>query len=94
MSSRPINWTTVPHTELVSDSEDNAKVAERLELERVQTSIAQQRTEDLWKIGTLMRSPFIYSAKGKEKEVETGAEAEEKGDEADNEDEDAQGEEE
>ena len=67
---------------------------ERLELERVQTSIAQQRAEDLWKIGTLMRSPFVYSAKGKEKEVETGAEVEEKGDEADNEDEDAQGEEE
>ncbi|KIM53436.1 hypothetical protein SCLCIDRAFT_31917 [Scleroderma citrinum Foug A] len=67
---------------------------EQLELERVQTSIAQQWMEDLWKIGTLMRSPFVYSAKGKEKEVETGAEAEEKGDKADDEDEDAQGEEE
>ena len=67
---------------------------EQLELERVQTSIAQQWMEDLWKIGTLMRSPFVYSAKGKEKEVEMGAEAEEKGDKADDEDEDAQGEEE
>ena len=65
---------------------------EWLELERVQTSIAQQRTEDLWKIGTLMRSPFVYSSKGKERAVET--EAEERGEEADDEDEDAQGEEE
>ena len=27
---------------------------EQLELEKIQTSITQQRTEDLWKIGTLM----------------------------------------
>ena len=67
---------------------------EQLELERVQTSIVQQWTEDLWKIGMLMQSPFVYSAKGKEKEVETGAEAEEKGDEVDDKDEDVQGEEE
>ena len=69
---------------------------DRLEPERVRTSLGQQRTEDLWQMGTLMGTPFIYSAKGKEKEVKTGVEAEveEKGDEADNEDEDAQGEEE
>ena len=65
---------------------------ERLELERVRTSLGQQWTEDLWWMGTLMRSPFVYSAKGKEKEVKTGAE--EKGDKADNKDEDMQGEEE
>ena len=63
---------------------------EWLELERVQLSIAQQQTEDLWKMGTLMRSPFVYSSKGKERAVET--EAEERGEEADDEDEDAQGE--
>ena len=69
---------------------------ERLELEQVRTSLGQQWTEDLWQMGTLMWSPFIYSAKGKEKEVETEAEAEaeEKGDKAHNEDEDVQGEEE
>ena len=67
---------------------------EWLELERVQLSIAQQQTEDLWKMGTLMRSPFIYSSKGKERVVDTEVEAEERGEEADNEDEDAQGEEE
>ena len=67
---------------------------EWLELERVQLSIAQQQTEDLWKMGMLMRSPFIYSSKGKERAVDTEAEAEERGEEADNEDEDAQGEEE
>ena len=65
---------------------------ERLEMVQVQLSIAQQRTEDLWKMGTLMWSPFVYSSKGKERVVET--EAEERGEEADNEDEDAQGEEE
>ena len=67
---------------------------EQLEMNRVQLSIAQQRTEDLWKMRTLMRSPFVYSCKGtgKEKAVET--EADEGGEEADNEDEDAQGEEE
>ncbi|KIM67428.1 hypothetical protein SCLCIDRAFT_20944 [Scleroderma citrinum Foug A] len=65
---------------------------ERLELERVRTSLGQQRTEDLWQMGTLMWSPFVYSSKGKEKEVKT--EAEEKGEEVDDEDEDAQGEEE
>ena len=67
---------------------------ERLEMDRVQLSIAQQWTEDLWKMGTLMRSPFIYSSKGKERAVEAEAEAEEGGEEADDEDEDAQGEEE
>ena len=71
---------------------------ERLELEWVRTSLGQQQTEDLWWMGTLMRTPFVYLAKGKEKEVKTGAEAEaeveEKGDEADDEDKDAQGEEE
>ena len=65
---------------------------ERLELERVRTLLGQQWTEDLWQMGTLMGTPFVYSAKGKEKEVETGAE--EKGDKADDEDEDAQGKEE
>ena len=69
---------------------------EWLELERVQLSIAQQQTEDLWKMGTLMRSPFVYSCKGKERAVETEAEveAEERGEEADDEDEDVQEEEE
>ena len=69
---------------------------EQLELEWVRTSLGQQRMEDLWQMGTLMWSPFIYLSKGKEKEVETeaGAEAEEKGEEADNEDKDVQGKEE
>ncbi|KIM66658.1 hypothetical protein SCLCIDRAFT_21821 [Scleroderma citrinum Foug A] len=67
---------------------------ERLELERVQLSIAQQQMEDLWKMGTLMQSPFVYSSKGKERAVETEVEAEEGGEEVDDEDKDAQGEEE
>ena len=45
-------------------------------------------------MGTLMRSPFIYSSKGKERAVKTEVEAEEGGEETDDEDEDAQGEEE
>ena len=65
---------------------------ERLELEQVRTSLGQQRMEDLWQMGSLMQTPFVYSSKGKEKEIET--EVEEKGEEADDEDEDAQGEEE
>ena len=65
---------------------------ERLELERVRTSLGQQWMEDLWWMGTLMWTPFIYLSKGKEKEIET--EAKEKGEEADDEDEDVQGEEE
>ena len=28
MSALPINWSKVPHTELVSDSEDDTKIAE------------------------------------------------------------------
>ena len=28
MSAHPIDWSKVPHTDLVSDSEDNAKVVE------------------------------------------------------------------
>ena len=67
---------------------------ERLELEQVRTSLGQQRMEDLWRMGTLMRSPFVYSSKGKEREVMAESGAEEKGEEADNKDEDAQGEEE
>ena len=43
-------------------------------------------------MGTLMRSPFVYSFKGKERAVEM--EAEERGEGADDKDEDAQGEEE
>ena len=69
---------------------------ERLELEQVRTLLGPQQMEDLWWMGTLMQSPFIYSVKGKEKEVGTGVEleGEEKGDKADDEDEDTQGEEE
>ena len=67
---------------------------ERLELEQVRTLLSQQRTEDLWRMRTLMRSPFVYLAKGKEKEVEMEAGAEEKGEEVDDKDEDVQGEEE
>ena len=67
---------------------------EQLEMDWVQLSIAQQRTEDLWKMGTLMWSPFIYSSKEKDRAVETEAEAEEGGEEVDDEDEDAQGDEE
>ena len=51
----------------------------RLELERVQTTIAQQHTEDLWRMGMLMHSPFVYLSKGKKKEVKAGGEGEEKG---------------
>ena len=28
MSSQPINWVKVPHTELVRDSEDDTEIAE------------------------------------------------------------------
>ena len=63
-------------------------------MDRVQLSIAQQWTEDLWKMGTLMWSPFIYSSKGKERAVEAEVEVEEGGEEADDKDEDVQGEEE
>ena len=67
---------------------------ERLELERVRTSLSQQWMEDLWQMGTLMGTPFVYSSKGKEKETEAEEKVEEKGEEADDEDEDVQGEEE
>ena len=69
---------------------------ERLELEQVRTLLSQQQMEDLWRMGTLMWSPFVYSAKGKERvvEMEAEVEAEGRGEEADDEDEDAQGEEE
>ena len=63
-------------------------------MDRVQLSITQQQTEDLWKMGTLMWSPFVYLSKEKERVVETEVEAEERGEEADDEDKDAQGEEE
>ena len=54
---------------------------ERLELEWVRTLLSQQQTEDLWRMGTLMWSPFIHSAKGKERvvEMEAEVEAEERG---------------
>ncbi|KIM56827.1 hypothetical protein SCLCIDRAFT_29256 [Scleroderma citrinum Foug A] len=66
---------------------------ERLELEQVRTLLGQQQMEDLSQMGTLMWSPFIYSSKGKEKEIEmeAGAEAEEKGEEADDKDDNVQG---
>ena len=37
---------------------------ERLELEQVRTLLGPQQMEDLWWMGTLMQSPFIYSVKG------------------------------
>ena len=67
---------------------------ERVELEWVRTSFGQQWMEDLWWMGTLMWTPFVYLAKGKEKVVEMEAGAEEKGEEADDKDKDVQGEEE
>ena len=67
---------------------------EWLEMNRVQLSITQQQMEDLWKMGMLMQSPFVYSCKGKERAVKMEAEAEVRGEEADDKDEDVQGEEE
>ena len=91
-----LEWETVEiwraHLAMARRATDREE--ERLEMDRVQLSIAQQQTEDLWKMGMLMWSSFIYSSKGKERAVEAGAEAEERGEEADDEDEDAQGEEE
>ncbi|KIM51874.1 hypothetical protein SCLCIDRAFT_33097 [Scleroderma citrinum Foug A] len=92
----------------VCDEERLTMEWERMEIRRVHLAIARravdrdeerlelERTEDLWRMGTLMRSPFVYLAKGKERAVETEAEveAEERGEEADDEDKDAQGEEE
>ena len=60
----------------------------------MRTLLSQQQMEDLWRIGTLIWSPFIYSSKGKEKKTEAEEDAERKGDEADNKDKDVQGEEE
>ena len=91
-----LEWETVEirraHLAMVRRAADRKE--ERLEMDWVQLSIAQQRTEDLWKMGTLMRSPFVYSSKGKERVVEAEAEVEEGGEEADDEDENVQGEEE
>ncbi|KIM65160.1 hypothetical protein SCLCIDRAFT_22969 [Scleroderma citrinum Foug A] len=66
---------------------------ERLAMEW-ETIEIRRWTEDLWKMGTLMQSPFVYSSKGKERAVEMETEAEERGEEADDEDKDVQGEEE
>ncbi|KIM63414.1 hypothetical protein SCLCIDRAFT_24306 [Scleroderma citrinum Foug A] len=41
MSAQPIDWSKVPHTELVSDSEDDAEVAE------VKAGEKQQREEEV-----------------------------------------------
>ena len=89
-------WMEIQRAHLAIARRAADRNKERLELEQVRTSLGQQWTEDLWRMGTLMQSPFVYSSKGKEKEVETEAEVEveEKGEEADDEDEDAQGEEE
>ena len=91
-----MEWETIEiqRAHLVMARRAADREEEWLELERVQLSIAQQRTEDLWKMGMLMQSPFVYLSKGKERAVETEAEVEERGEEADNEDKDAQGEEE
>ena len=56
-----MEWETIEihrvHLAMVRRAVDRKE--ERLELERVQLSIAQQQTEDLWKMGTLMQSPFV-----------------------------------
>ncbi|KIM62627.1 hypothetical protein SCLCIDRAFT_24917 [Scleroderma citrinum Foug A] len=93
---REREWMEIRRAHLAITRRAADRDEERLELEQVRTSLGQQWMEDLWRMGTLMWTPFVYSAKGKEKEVETGAEAEaeEKGDKADNKDEDVQGEEE
>ena len=41
MSTQPIDWSKVPHTKLVSNSEDDAKVAE------VKVGEKQQREEEV-----------------------------------------------
>ena len=91
-----LEWETVEiwraHLAMVRRATDCEE--EQLEMDRVQLSIAQQQMEDLWKMGTLTWSPFVYLSKGKERAVETEVEAEERGEEVDDEDEDAQGEEE
>ena len=91
-----MEWETIEicRAHLVMARRAMDRKEERLELERVQLSIAQQQMGDLWKMGMLMWSPFVHSSKGKERAVETEVEVEEGGEKADDEDKDAQGEEE
>ncbi|KIM53886.1 hypothetical protein SCLCIDRAFT_31507 [Scleroderma citrinum Foug A] len=77
------------------DEERLALEREMVEIRRAHlTMVRRAADQDLWKMGMLMQSPFVYLSKGKERAVETEVEAEEGGEEADDEDEDAQGEEE
>ncbi|KIM60414.1 hypothetical protein SCLCIDRAFT_26628 [Scleroderma citrinum Foug A] len=71
------------------DEERLALEREMVEIQRVHLAMAR-KSEDLWKMGTLRWSPFIYLCKEKEKAVKT--EVEEVGEEVDNDNKDVQGE--
>ena len=69
-----------------------------MEMERARLEIEQQRAEDMWRLGTLVRAPFVQGSStgstrreleaAKSADVEKGAEADDEDGMADADDED------
>ncbi|KIM66659.1 hypothetical protein SCLCIDRAFT_21823 [Scleroderma citrinum Foug A] len=68
MSALPINWSKVPHTELVSDSEDDTKVAEAKAGEKQQreeeAKVEHCRQKEARKVEEAQRAEGRGSSKG------------------------------
>jgi len=95
--AREVERLKIERERLALERRRLAREDKRVEMERARLEIEQQRAEDMWRLGTFVRTPFVQgsSTGSTRRELEVTKVLEvEKGAEADDEDEDAQGEEE
>jgi len=82
---REVERLEIERERLALERRRSAREDERIEMERARLEIEQQRAEDMWRLGTLVRAPFVQGSSmgstrreleaAKATDVEKGAEA-------------------
>jgi len=96
--AREVEQLEIKRERLALERRWSAREDERIEMERARLEIEQQRVEDMWRLGTLVRAPFVQGSStgstwreleaAKTTDVEKGAEADDEDGMADAEGED------
>jgi len=96
--AREVERLEIERERLALERRRSAREDERVEMERARLEIEQQRAEDMWRLGTLVRAPFVQGSStgstrreleaAKSTDVEKGAEADDEDGMADAEGED------
>jgi len=96
--AREVEQLEIKRERLALERRRSAREDERIEMERARLEIEQQRVEDMWRLGTLVRAPFVQGSStgstwreleaAKTTDVEKGAEADDEDGMADAEGED------